>query len=126
MTKHRLGIVIPYRNRYSQLYEFKTAIKEYLRKTDIDYRLIIVEQDDAKLFNRGKLLNIGFSEATKLNCDYVCFHDVDMLPSKVDYGYSNIPIHLATTLINSDNTHKPIFDQYFGGVTMFPVETLTS
>ena len=63
MTKHRLGIVIPYRNRYSQLYEFKTAIKEYLRKTDIDYRLIIVEQDDAKLFNRGKLLNIGIQKA---------------------------------------------------------------
>jgi len=122
MTKHKLGIIVPYRNRYAQLYEFKQSIKEYLRKTEIDYRLIVVEQDDAKLFNRGKLLNIGFLEAKKLKCDYVCFHDVDMLPSKVDYSYSNVPIHMATTLVTSQNTNKPIFDQYFGGVTIFPIE----
>ena len=122
MTKHRLGIVVPYRNRYAQLYEFKQSIQDYLRSTEIDYRIIVVEQDDAKLFNRGKLLNIGFLEAKKLKCDYVCFHDVDMLPSKVDYGYSDVPIHLATTLTSSDNKNKPIFDQYFGGVTIFPVE----
>ena len=122
MTKHKLGIVVPYRNRYAQLYEFKQSIKEYLRKTEIDFKVIVVEQDDAKLFNRGKLLNIGFLEAKKLKCDYVCFHDVDMLPSKADYSYSNVPIHMATTLVSSDNTNKPIFDQYFGGVTLFPVE----
>ena len=73
MTNHKLGIVVPYRNRYAQLYEFKQSIKEYFRKTEIDYRLIVVEQDDAKLFNRGKLLNIGFLEAKKLKCDYVLF-----------------------------------------------------
>ena len=122
MIKHKLGIIVPYRNRYAQLYEFKQSIKDYFRKLDIDYSIIVVEQDDAKLFNRGKLLNIGFLEAKKLKCDYICFHDVDMLPSKVDYSYSNVPIHMATTLISSDNTHRPIFDQYFGGVTLFPIE----
>jgi len=122
MRKHRLGLIVPYRNRYPQLVEFKSAIESYLTKAKIDYRLIIVEQDDAKLFNRGKLLNIGFLEAKKLKCDYVCFHDVDMVPSKVDYSYSETPVHLAHTLVNYDNTHKPIFDQYFGGVTIFPVE----
>jgi hypothetical protein len=122
MAKHRLGVIVPYRNRYIQLVEFKSSIEKYLKGQGIDYRLIIVEQDDAKLFNRGKLLNIGFQEAKKLKCDYVCFHDVDMLPSKVDYSYSENPVHLAHTLINYDGTHKPIFEQYFGGVTLFPIE----
>ena len=122
MAKDRLGVIVPYRNRYAQLVEFKSAIEKYLTRQKLNYRLIIVEQDDARLFNRGMLLNIGFKEAKKHKCNYVCFHDVDMLPSKVDYSYSENPVHLAHTLINFDNTHKPIFDQYFGGVTLFPVE----
>jgi len=122
MAKHRLGVIVPYRNRYIQLVEFKACIEKYFERQSIDYRLIVVEQDDAKLFNRGKLLNIGFQEAKKLKCDYVCFHDVDMLPSKVDYSYSENPVHLAHTLINYHGTHKPIFEQYFGGVTLFPIE----
>jgi len=122
MAKDRLGVIVPYRNRYPQLVEFKSAIEKYLTREKINYRLIIVEQDDAKLFNRGMLLNIGFKEAKKHKCNYVCFHDVDMIPSKVDYSYSENPVHLAHTLINFDNTHKPIFDQYFGGVTLFPTE----
>ena len=126
MANHKLGIIVPYRNRYSQLYEFKESIKEYFKRLDIDYKIIIVEQDDAKLFNRGKLLNIGYLEAKKQRCDYICFHDVDMLPSKVDYSYSDTPVHLASILVGEDNTHKPIFDQYFGGVTLFPIEQFES
>ena len=45
-------------------------------------------------FNRGKLLNIGFNENLKKRCDYVVFHDVDMLPLRVDYTPSDVPIHL--------------------------------
>lgn len=122
MKGHKVGIIVPYRDRYSQLFEFKQTITEYFRKTQLKYHLIVVEQDDAKLFNRGMLLNIGFLEAKRHRCDYVCFHDVDMLPSKVDYGYSDVPIHLATVLVTSKNKNKPIFDQYFGGVTLFPSE----
>ena len=51
---------------------------------NIQYQLIIVEQDDAKLFNRGMLLNIGFKEAKRLKCDYVVFHDIDMIPMSPD------------------------------------------
>ena len=57
---HKLGIIVPYRDRYEQLQKFKIAIKKYLNNKDIDYELIIVEQDSARTFNRGKLLNIGF------------------------------------------------------------------
>lgn len=118
----KLGIIVPYRDRYQQLITFKSYIKEYLSNKDINYELIIVEQDDAKAFNRGKLLNIGFIYAKKLKCDYVVFHDIDMMPLQVDYSYSDKPIHLATNLITESQEEKEIFDEYFGGVTMFPVE----
>jgi hypothetical protein len=93
-----------------------------MEKNGIEYELIIVEQDDAKTFNRGKLLNVGFTYAKKLECDYVIFHDVDMLPMDVDYSYSDFPVHLATNFKSSPEFERIIFDEYFGGVTLFPVK----
>ena len=110
----KLGVIVPYRNREEHFTLFKKSIVEYLTKNDIPFELIIVEQCDDKPFNRGKLLNIGFIEAEKLKCDYVVFHDIDMLPIDVDYSYSNIPIHLATNVTSNI--------RYFGGVTMFPMD----
>jgi len=118
----KLGIVVPFRDRYRHLFEFKRKIKDYLNLNKIDYELIIVEQDGAKTFNRGKLLNIGFIYAKKLGCDYVVFHDVDMIPVDVDYTYSDFPIHLATEFEPNDSFKRIVFDEYFGGVTLFPNE----
>jgi hypothetical protein len=120
MVNHKLGIIVPYRNRYEQLQKFKVAIKKYLNQKNIDYELIIVEQDSARTFNRGKLLNVGFIYAKKLKCDYVVFHDIDMLPINVNYSYSDIPIHLATNLLGTGGFKRIVFDEYFGGVTLFP------
>jgi hypothetical protein len=120
----KLGVIVPYRKREQHLKIFLKRIVRYLTNEGIDHEVIIVEQDDAHIFNRGMLLNIGFQHAKKLRCNYVVFHDVDMLPSDVDYSYSTTPIHLATNL-EDQKTHKPsseIFDEYFGGVTLFPIE----
>ena len=114
----KLGVIVPYRKRPTHLRQFQESIKEYLK--DYDYELIVVEQADDLPFNRGKLLNIGFKTAIRKQCDYVVFHDVDMLPRDVDYSYSEVPLHLATDFINSK---KEIFKTYFGGVTMFPIES---
>lgn len=120
---HKLGIIVPYRDRPDHLKIFKDKIKEYFNNSDIQYELIIVEQDNVKAFNRGKLLNIGFNIALSYDCDYVVFHDVDMLPIDVDYSYSDKPLHLSTNFIcEDDQDDKILFDQYFGGVTMFPVD----
>lgn len=118
----KLGIIVPYRNRYEQLLEFKTSIISYLENEGINFEIILVEQDDAKSFNRGKLLNIGFLYAQKLKCDYVIFHDVDMLPVDVDYSYSPIPLQLANNFISDTEFSRLVFDEYFGGVTLFPVD----
>jgi hypothetical protein len=120
---HKLGVIVPYRNRFDQLVLFKEKIVEYLKNKKIDFEIIVVEQDDAKLFNRGMLLNIGFKHAKEKGCDYVVFHDVDMLPINVDYSYSDVPLHLATNFTTLSSKQKRIvFDEYFGGVTMFPIE----
>ena len=68
---HKLGVIVPYRNRYEHIQAFKSSIVEYLESQNINFEIIIVEQDDAKLFNRGMLLNIGFKEAKDMGCDYV-------------------------------------------------------
>jgi hypothetical protein len=123
MDKHKLGVIVPYRNRPFQLGVFKRSMQYHLNKNKIDHNIFIIEQDDAKQFNRGALLNIGFKYALEHKCDYVVFHDIDMLPSEVDYSYSNKPIHLATNfLYENDEKERDIFEEYFGGVTMFPVE----
>ncbi len=122
-NNHKLGIIVPYRDRFDHLENFKNQIKNYLDDRNINYELIIIEQDNAKLFNRGMLLNIGFKYAKKLKCDYVVFHDVDMIPLSVNYNYSHIPLHLATDFYYAEGEkERQIFDSYFGGVTLFPVE----
>ena len=119
----KLGIIVPYRDREKHLEQFKKRMSRYFKNLDIPYVIIIVNQDNAKLFNRGMLLNIGFKYAEKLKCDYVVFHDVDMLPLHVDYSYSEVPLHMATNFTEVKNVKaKEIFDEYFGGVTLFPSE----
>ena len=117
---HKLGVIVPYRNRPNQLKYFLKHIKLYLDKKDIDYEIIIVEQTDKKDFNRGKLLNIGFLKAEELKCDYVVFHDIDMLPIDADYSYTPRPTHLITELDLPKGVSRTLFDEYFGGVTIFP------
>ena len=118
MNEHKLGIIVPYRNRPNQLKNFTERIADLI---DVPYELIIVEQVDDKEFNRGKLLNIGFLKAISLDCDYVVFHDIDMLPIKADYSYSDTPVHLISEFDLPEGVSRELFDDYFGGVTLFPV-----
>ena len=57
---HKLGIIIPYRDRANQLFEFKKEIGKHI---DFDYEVIVVEQLGDQDFNRGKLLNIGVGDS---------------------------------------------------------------
>jgi len=119
----KLGVIVPYRAREIHLEAFKKKMTQYLNARKINYEIIIVHQDDAKLFNRGMLLNIGFKIAESYKCDYVVFHDVDMIPLIVDYSYSDIPLHLATDFKTPEGDNKrELFEEYFGGVTLFPME----
>jgi hypothetical protein len=122
IQKHKLGIIVPYRNRPTQLKRFVSHMENYIK--DLDYEIFIIEQSDDNPFNRGKLLNVGYKYAIEGGCDYFVFHDVDMLPEDVDYSYSDKPLHLATHLQEHD--YETTFFDYFGGVTMFNKEDFES
>jgi len=120
---HKLGIIVPYRNREKQLELFNDYITRFLNKQGIvDYTVIVVNQADRKKFNRGKLLNIGFLEAKARGCDYVIFHDVDMLPWEADFTYSDRPLQIANRFIKDGEFNRTIQRNYFGGVTLFSVK----
>ena len=83
---HRLAVLVPYRNREAHLNEFAPALSKYLEAENIDSRIFIINQVDSCLFNRAKLLNVGFLE-TRSQFTYSAYHDVDMLPIKPGAGY---------------------------------------
>jgi hypothetical protein len=118
----KLGICIPYRNRESHLKELIFHLTEHLNKQGIPHRFYVGHQVDDKLFNRGVMKNIAAKHAFEDGCDYVAWHDVDMLPHEdADYSYPiDNPIHIATKL--SKYSYKMGYDQYFGGVVLFNKE----
>ena len=71
-------ICIPYRNRKAQLSRFLSDVVPLLPK---DFHVVVIEQDDNRMFNRGALLNIAhtlFKEKTT----YLMTHDVDIYPTQ--------------------------------------------
>jgi hypothetical protein len=74
-TPLSLAIIIPYRDRHEHLMAFVPYMESFIK--GIKFNIVLVEQADKKPFNRGKLLNIGFSLSRS---GWFCFHDIDMLP----------------------------------------------
>ena len=114
--KHKLGVIVPYRDRLQHLMCFLPAMKTFLNASNIDHEFYVIEQQQGKAFNRGKLLNVGFVLA-KSTCDYVVMHDVDMLPLEADYSWVEHPTHMATECSQFD--YRLPYEGYFGGVTSF-------
>lgn len=72
-------ILIPYRNRESHLKYFLDNTLPIFNQLLPNNKIVILHQANDKLFNRGKLLNVGFKE----NLDktkYFITHDVDVNP----------------------------------------------
>lgn len=114
----RLAIVVPYRNRAEHLKQFIPHIFTYFDRDKLDraitFSVHVVEQKGDAPFNRGKVLNVGFSLVRDC-CDYVCFHDVDYLPLWADYSWEAKPARLIWhgLVLNED------WKMFFGGVTLF-------
>ncbi|WAR07155.1 BRE4-like protein [Mya arenaria] len=52
-----------------------------LKRQKVAYRVFVVEQFGNSTFNKGRLMNIGFTEARKYDeFDCFIFHDVDLIP----------------------------------------------
>jgi N-terminal domain of galactosyltransferase/N-terminal region of glycosyl transferase group 7 len=124
---HKLGICIPYRNRKEHLERLVPHLSNHLKNKGIDHKFYVGHQVDDKLFNRGTMKNIAAKYAFEEGCDYIAWHDVDMLTYDQtghvggDYSYPNeYPIHIATKL--SKYNYGLAYDQYFGGVVLFTKE----
>jgi hypothetical protein len=120
----KLGICIPYRDRKHHLERLIPHLTDHLKKQGIECKFYVGHQVDDNLFNRGMMKNIAAEFAFKDGCDYIAFHDVDMIPhEECDYSYPDkTPIHIATNL--SKYHYGLGYDQYFGGVVLFNKEHL--
>ena len=145
-------IIVPLRNRLKQQQLFIDHFHRFMcqhesrssssRDHSFDWRVVFVEQsDDGQLFNRGKLLNIGYriAHSSKLwrQCttgaahdrgmiEFVSIvtHDVDMLPVSpnrpMHYAPTSEIRHLASAV---DQYHRRLpYEEYFGGVLSMPDE----
>jgi hypothetical protein len=122
MTKHKLGVCVPYRNRELHLHEFIPKVGKYLKEQGIDFQMYFCHQVDDKLFNRGATKNIAAKHAFEDGCDYIVWHDIDMIPEEdCDYTYPERgPRHIATKISQMDYELK--YHEYFGGAVLFTKE----
>ena len=107
-----LIIIVPYRDRLSNLKQFIPHMHAFLK--NIRHRIVVIEQAGDGLFNKGKLLNVGFSLYQNMNA-FFCFHDVDLLPESAscDYSYPVMPTHLSACCSQFE---YQVMLHYFGGV----------
>jgi hypothetical protein len=118
----KLGVCVPYRNRETHLKEFIPAVSKYLTEQGIDFCIYFGHQCDDKLFNRGAMKNVAAKHAFEDGCDYIVWHDIDMIPEEgCDYSFpTETPIHIATNISQMD--YKLKYEEYFGGAVIFSKE----
>ena len=120
----KLGVCIPYRDRELHLNEFIPKVGKYLKEQGIDFQMYFCHQTDDKLFNRGATKNIAAKHAFEEGCDYIVWHDIDMIPVEgggADYSFpENAPRHIATKISQMDWQLK--YHEYFGGAVLFTKE----
>ncbi len=121
----RLAVIVPYRDREHHLIEFVPALKKALFEQGVDFKIVVVEQAQGQPFNRGKLKNIGAHYVFQ-DCDYFCFHDVDMLPIKANYLCPSSPLRLIKKFETTWRAAKELCDTNFGGVVMLNKENYLS
>lgn len=118
-----LLVIVPYRDRESHLKQFIPYITSTLTNQNIPHKIVVVEQLDNNLFNRGLLANIGFY-IYKNYPEYICIHDVDIIGENFDYTYEAYVTHLSAR--NKTNNYKEYYSRCLGGVTLFPKKDFIS
>ncbi len=121
--------MIPYRDRPKHLDTFLEYVHPFLQSQNLSYSLFVVEQVQGKPFNRGKLFNVGFLEALKVNKDKNCFvfHDIDLIPLNGQNIYacsSKTPTHLSA-FVDTFRYNLP-YTGLFGGAVAISKSTFTA
>lgn len=140
-ARHRVAIIIPYKNRLNNLKYFLNHMHPFLQKQQLEYQIFIIEQSNDQLFNKGVLMNAGFLEIMSLGekkqeidninfsntesfpFDCVIFHDVDLLPEDDRIMYScpsNRPRHLSVAI--DKFKYRMCYFKLIGGVLNFKLK----
>lgn len=117
---YNVALVLPYRDRERQLNVFASYIHPFLQAQHLDYRIFVIEQSPAKQFNRAKLFNVGFVEATKIS-DFHCFifQDIDLIPQNPDniYACTKMPRHMSSS-VNTFRYNLPYTGLFGGAISL--------
>ncbi|XP_028661734.1 beta-1,4-galactosyltransferase 1-like [Erpetoichthys calabaricus] len=119
----KVALIIPFRKREEHLKYWLYYLHPNLQRQQLDYGVYVIEQSGETMFNRAKLMNIGYAEALK-EYDYDCFifSDVDLIPmdDRNIYKCYSQPRHLSVS-IDKFGFRLP-YNQCFGGVSSFSKE----
>ncbi|XP_032222456.1 beta-1,4-galactosyltransferase 5 isoform X1 [Nematostella vectensis] len=119
-ARTKVALIVPFRKRYEQLGIFVRHMHPMLKRQNVEYRIIIVEQSGDTPFNRAILFNIGYKESLKFNnFDCFIFHDVDLIPEddRNEYSCPTSPRHMSAA-VDKFNYHLP-YASIFGGAGSF-------
>ncbi|GLD54877.1 beta-1,4-galactosyltransferase 1-like protein [Lates japonicus] len=118
IAKQKVAIIIPFRNRHEHLKYWMYYLHPILMRQQLDYGVYVINQDGEGVFNRAKLMNVGYAEALK-DYNYECFvfSDIDLVPidDRNLYRCFDNPRHLAVAM-DKFNFQLP-YNTYFGGVS---------
>jgi hypothetical protein len=115
-------IIVPYRNRKEHLDIFIRDALPLFDKYLKPYKVIFIEQNEGRLFNRGFMINIGFNEY-KLQSEYFFTHDIDIVPKEncVKDIYTKIPsINTIMGILTAGSGCNTL-----GGIIKFDTETFS-
>ncbi|KAM9850032.1 beta-1,4-galactosyltransferase 1 [Aulostomus maculatus] len=119
----KVAIIIPFRKRDEHLKYWLYYLHPILQRQQLDYGVYVINQHGNEIFNRAKLLNVGYTEALK-EYDYGCFvfSDVDLIPmdDRNIYRCFKQPRHLSVSM-DKFGFRLP-YNQYFGGVSSMSKE----
>lgn len=119
-------IAIPYRNRTTHLEYFIKHTVPLLLNHLPNSKVVIVEQNNGKLFNRGMLLNIAFKEYQN-KTKYFLTNDVDINPTQTcidefytkDVNHTNV-LGIYTSKCNTLGGIIKITDKTIQKINGFP------
>ncbi len=139
--KHRLAVIVPFRdsvsktsqghNRTANLQEFIPFMIDFLTKAGReDFDIVVIEQTQGHVFNKGALFNSGF-RSIHHEFDYFVLHDVDQLPESENNKYTYpesrgnqqgglAPVHLCSA--SSQFDYKIAYGAMVGGALLLTRE----
>eukprot|EP00186_Timspurckia_oligopyrenoides_P000003 CAMPEP_0182452348 /NCGR_PEP_ID=MMETSP1172-20130603/44202_1 /TAXON_ID=708627 /ORGANISM="Timspurckia oligopyrenoides, Strain CCMP3278" /LENGTH=399 /DNA_ID=CAMNT_0024650177 /DNA_START=1975 /DNA_END=3174 /DNA_ORIENTATION=+ len=122
-ASHLLGILVPFRKRWTEFLYLHSKLSVFLRQQNVhSFRFFVINQTDSFRFNRGALFNIGFLAAKSYGCDYIALQDVDLIPLHHNISYR---FPLPGVYHASPPDIHPIYSysKFYGGVHLMQIQS---